>query len=260
MTGNTTNAGLQWCRHARAVLAALLHALPAVLAAAAVRAEEPAAVDLQLVLAVDVSGSVNQARFELQKSGYVAAFRDARVLNAVRSGSAKAIAVTMVQWTGPTMQVQLMPWMRVGDETSINAFADLIAAAPRQIFGGGTSISGVIDYAVELFPRSPFPGGRRVIDISGDGANNRGRPTEVARDDAVKAGIVINGLPILEIEPGLEEFYRSSVIGGPNAFVIAVSRFDEFGDAVIRKLILEIAGNGQSRIKLGQRTNDVRAR
>ena len=217
-----------------------------------IRADEPAAVDLQLILAVDVSGSVNQTRFELQKRGYVAAFRDARVLNAIRSGNAKAIAVTMVQWTGPTMQVQLMPWTRVKDEASVNAFADRIANAPRQLFSGGTSISGVIDHAIDLFQRSPFPAGRKVIDVSGDGANNRGRPAEAARDDAVQAGIVINGLPILEIEPDLEEFYRRNVIGGPNAFVIAVSRFDEFGDAIIRKLILEIAATGQTRIKLGQ--------
>ena len=242
------------------LLVAIMLAMLIVCIPSLAKSDEPTAVDLQLILAVDVSGSVNQTRFELQKRGYVAAFRDARVLNAIRSGNAKAIAVTMVQWTGPTMQVQLMPWTLVNDGASVNAFADRIADVPRQLFGGGTSISGVIDYAVDLFRRAPFSAGRRVIDVSGDGANNRGRPAEAARDDATKAGIVINGLPILEVEPDLEEFYRRNVIGGPNAFVIAVSRFDEFGDAIIRKLILEIAATGQSRIKLGLQSTDTSAR
>ena len=205
------------------------------------RAETPAAVDLHLVLAVDTSGSVNTERYELQRNGYAAAFRDRRVLQAVRSGHTRAIAITLVQWTGPAMQVQVLPWTFITDAASIGTFADEIAAAHRRLYGGGTSISGAIDYAASLFARSPFTGGRRVIDISGDGANNRGRPAEAARDEAIKAGIVINGLPILELEPDLEEFYRRNVIGGPNAFVIPVTRFEEFGDAVLKKLILEIA-------------------
>src|SRR5690349_23776787 len=115
-----------------------------------------AVVDLQLVLAVDASGSVDQVRFELQKRGYVAAFRHARVLQAVRSGPNRAIAVTMVQWTGPMLQVQVVGWTLVGDEETAAAFAAAIERAPRQLFGGGTSISGAIDYATTLFPNSPF--------------------------------------------------------------------------------------------------------
>ncbi len=106
--------------------------------------------------------------------------------------------------------------------TSILAFADAIEKAPRQLFSGGTSISGAIDHAMTLFAKAPFKGTRRVIDVSGDGANNRGRPAADARDEAVRAGVSINGLPILVLEPFLDQYYWTNVVGGPNAFVIAV--------------------------------------
>lgn len=214
--------------------------------------------DLHLVMAVDVSGSVDEKRFQLQKTGYVAAFRDVRLLRAIQAGQAQAIAVTMVQWTGPNFQVVVLPWLLIKDEATVTAAADRIAKAPRELFGGGTSISGVIDFSVGLFQSSPFTGGRRVIDISGDGANNRGRPAAEARDEAIQAGIVINGLPILEIEPNLEEFYRRNVIGGPNAFVIPVARFEEFGDAILKKLILEIAAPAELRQRFGARAPNIR--
>jgi hypothetical protein len=118
--------------------------------AGAAGAKAQPAVDLQLVLAVDASGSVDQVRFDLQKQGYVAAFRHARVLQAIRSGPNQAIAVTMVQWTGPVLQVQVVGWTSVGDEKTATAFANAIERAPRQLFGGGTSISGAIDYAATL--------------------------------------------------------------------------------------------------------------
>jgi hypothetical protein len=211
--------------------------------AATVPAPAQTAVDLQLVLAVDASGSVDQVRFELQKRGYVAAFRHARVLQAIRSGPHQAIAVTMVQWTGPMLQVQVVGWTLVGDEESAAAFAAAIERAPRQLFGGGTSISGAIDHAMTLFPRSPFRGSRRVIDVSGDGSNNRGRPVTFARDEAVAAGIGINGLPILSLEPDLDRYYYDSVIGGPGAFVVAAKDYETFADAILKKLITEIASN-----------------
>ncbi len=134
----------------RAFHCVLLLALAATVPAAA----QPA-VDLQLVLAVDASGSVDQVRFELQKRGYVAAFRHARVLQAIRSGPSQAIAVTMVQWTGPMLQVQVVGWTLIGDEESAAAFAAAIERAPRQLFSGGTSISGAIDHAMTLFPQEP---------------------------------------------------------------------------------------------------------
>jgi hypothetical protein len=200
------------------------------------------AVDLQLVLAVDASGSVDQVRFELQKRGYVAAFRHARVLEAIRSGPNQAIAVTMMQWTGPSMQVQVTGWTWIGDEESAGAFAAAIERAPRQLFGGGTSISGAIDYAMSLFAATEAKGARRVIDISGDGTNNRGRPVTEARDDAVKAGVSINGLPILALDPDLDQYYLHNVIGGPGAFVVAAASYETFADAILKKLVTEIAG------------------
>ncbi len=223
-------------------LVAALTALSILLAGARAPAAAQTAVDLQLVLAVDASGSVSEERFELQKQGYVAAFRSPALLRAVGSGAARGIAVTMVQWTGPAMQVQVVPWRLVNDEPSMLAVAAAIEAVPRQLFGGGTSISGAIDHAMTLFPASPYVGARRVIDISGDGRNNRGRPAPEARDDAVRAGVTINGLPILAIEFDLEDFYRDNVIGGPGAFVIPAASFETFADAILKKLVIEISG------------------
>ena len=198
-------------------------------------------VDLELVLAVDVSGSVSEARFELQKRGYVAAFRNPRLLQAIQSGSQQRIAVTMLQWTGPVLQVQVVPWRLISTEASMHALADAIEAVPRQLFGGGTSISGAIDYAMSLFAVTEAKGARRVIDISGDGSNNRGRPVTEARDDAVKAGVSINGLPILALDPELDQYYLHNVIGGPGAFVVAAASYETFADAILKKLVTEVA-------------------
>jgi hypothetical protein len=124
------------------------------------------------------------------------------------------------------------------------ALAGAIAAAPRQLFGGGTSLSGAIDVSMQLLAASPFRADRRVIDISGDGSNNRGRPAEMARDEAVTQGVVINGLPILTLEPDLDGYYRDSVIGGPGSFVVPVHSYEAFADAILNKLVNEIAGTG----------------
>lgn len=198
-------------------------------------------VDLELVLAVDASGSVTMERFELQKHGYAAAFRDSRVQAAIAGGPNQAIAVAMFQWTGPSLQQLVLDWTEVHDPASAAALADRIDAIPRRLFRGGTSISGAIDRARALFPAVRNPGLRRVIDISGDGANNAGRPAHIARDDAIAEGIVINGLPILNVEPDLAEHYRDEVIGGPGSFLIAIENYDQFAEAIIRKLVSEIA-------------------
>jgi hypothetical protein len=198
-------------------------------------------VDLQLVLAVDTSGSVSAERFALQQRGYAAAFRDPRLLQAIAAGARGAIAVTMVQWTGPALQVQVLPWTRIDSHASMQAVADTIAATPRQLFGGGTSISGAIDHAVALFATSGFASPRRIIDVSGDGANNRGRPAAAARDDALRTGIGINGLPILALEPDLQRYYLDNVIGGPGAFVVIAETYDSFAAAVLKKLVAEVA-------------------
>lgn len=218
-----------------AILAIVLCANPSV------QAQTKSQVDVELVLAVDASGSVSHERFVLQQRGYVAAFRSQRLLQAIRSGPAGSIAVTMTQWTGPSMQVQVVPWTRISDEASMLAFAEAIEKTTRQLFGGGTSISGAIDHAMTLFAESDYNGARRVIDISGDGSNNRGRASADARDEAVQAGVVINGLPILAVEPFLDRYYWTNVVGGPNAFVIAVESYEAFAEAVLKKLIIEVS-------------------
>lgn len=211
-------------------------------------------VDLTLVLAVDASGSVDATRFNLQKQGYADAFANPKVLQAIRSGPLQAVAVAMVQWTGPAMQADVIGWTMISDKESADEFSAMIRATPRRLFGGGTSLSGAIDHAVRLLGQSPYEGTRRVIDVSGDGSNNSGRPPRQARDAAVNAGIGINGLPILSVEPGLDLYYRDNVIGGPGAFVVAVDNFDQFADAILSKLVAEIAGSPASATGLAQAT------
>ena len=227
-------------------LAALL-----IFAAAAAQAQAPAApqrVDVALVLAVDASGSVNQTRFDLQKHGYAQAFRNPKVIDAIAEGENHAIAVAMVQWTGPNFHVQVINWTRVSNAASAQALADAIDASTRHLYGGGTSLSGAIDISMLMLAASPFRASRRVIDISGDGSNNAGRLAEAARDDAVKAGVTINGLPITWIEPGLDRYYRDSVIGGPGAFVVSIDSYDNFADAIVNKLVTEISALSPHRL------------
>ncbi len=214
--------------------------LPALLLTPAALART--ATSLQLVLAVDASGSVNMPRFILQKDGYAAAFRHPAVQSAIRNTATGSIAVMMLQWTGPAMQTIAVDWTLIDGDKAAEAFAAAIDAAPRELFGGGTSISGAIEFSAAQFPRCPFPAERRTIDVSGDGANNRGRRADDARDEAVAAGIVINGLPILALEPWLDGYYRDHVIGGTGCFLIAAASFEEFALAIRRKLITEIAG------------------
>ncbi len=199
-------------------------------------------VALALVLAVDASGSVSDDRFELQKQGYAAAFRNRQVLNSIRSLMTQSIAVTMMQWTGSALHVQTVDWTVVKDDVTVDALAEATKASQRQLFSGGTSISGAIDYSRLLLAASPFLGFRRVIDISGDGANNRARLVTLARDEAVRDGISINGLPILALEPDLDRYYYDNVIGGPGAFMVPARNYDAFADAILKKLITEIAG------------------
>jgi hypothetical protein len=205
-------------------------------------------VDLALVLAVDASGSVNQTRFDLQKHGYAQAFRSREVIEAIAAGADQAIAVAMVQWTGPSLHIQAIDWTRISDAASAQALADAIDASRRHLYGGGTSLSGAIDIGVAMLAASPYRATRRVIDISGDGSNNAGRLAETARDEAVKQGIIINGLPITWIEPGLDAYYRDSVIGGPGAFVISIDSYDNFADAILHKLVTEISGLAPHRL------------
>jgi hypothetical protein len=143
----------------------------------------------------------------------------------------------------------VVPWMVVKDEASAEALAAAIASTPRKLFSGGTSVSGAIDYARLILIQSPFTATRRTIDVSGDGANNIGRPAANARDEAVRDGITINGLPILSVEPFLDTYYFENVIGGPGAVMIPAENYESFAEAILKKLIIEIAADDAAAIE-----------
>ena len=240
-------------RPSRRVALATLAGIPAAafLSRADAQTSATVGVDLQLVLAVDASGSVNARRFRLQQAGYADAFRNPRVIQAIRSGLHGAIAVTMFQWTGPRLHAPVTQWTRLASEKDIREYGEFIDRSERHLFGGGTSISGAIDYGASLFASCPWKAARRVIDVSGDGYNTSGRPAANARDEAVKQGIVINGLPILAIEFDLDEHFRQEVVGGPGSFLISARTFEAFGEAVARKLVQEIAGRPAPALSTG---------
>lgn len=222
-----------------AALAALLLTLFA--AASGARAETP--VDLELVLAVDVSGSMDPEEHAVQRNGYVAALAHPDVVAAIRGGVIGRIAVTYVEWAGPGLHSVTVPWRLVDGAESARAFAAELAAQPiAQI--RGTSISAGLGFASGLFDGNGVEGTRRVIDVSGDGPNNMGPPVETVRDAVLALGIVVNGLPvIIRPSPGvaLDQYYRDCVIGGPGAFVLPVDHPEQMAEAIRRKLILEIA-------------------
>jgi Protein of unknown function (DUF1194) len=231
-----------------------------VLAAFCCIAAGPAAaetVDLALVFAADVSRSVDDDEFNLQYQGYSTAVTDQRVLRAIAANSHDAVAVCFVEWSGPEEQPVVADWTIVRDGESAAAFAATLLAAPRS-FVGRTSISGAIDFSVAYFGKLGATAERRIIDISGDGTNNSGRPVTEARDAAVAAGITINGLAIINEHPnpgyfahtqppeGLPEYYRQNVIGGTGSFLLVVQDFTSFRQAITNKLVTEIA-SGQPR-------------
>jgi hypothetical protein len=214
------------------------------------RANEP--VDLLLVLAADVSRSVDHAKFQLQREGYAAAIADKRVLEAISSGRHRRIAVSFIEWSGANAQQVVIDWTMINDENSARKFGDQLLEL-RRSFAERTSISGGIDFSMTQLERAPFQSARRTIDISGDGTNNSGRDVTLARDAAIAKGVTINGLVILSERPmawnpehtnppgGLFNYFRDNVIGGPGAFVIAAENFESFGQAIVKKLIAEIA-------------------
>jgi hypothetical protein len=226
-------------RRLRAALAGTFAALVAGLAFAGPLAADP--VDVELVLSVDSSGSIDMDEFGLQRQGYALALTSPEVLKAIARGPRQAIAVTLVEWSGPPNKTVVVPWTRIATEADAKAVAATLLSRPRTIFGGGTSVGDAIDYAVAMFEGNGFEGARKVIDVSGDGPNNRGGLPEPARDRAVAHQITINGLAILE-GPGryLLGYYERSVIGGPGAFAMAAVGFNDFADAVRRKLEREL--------------------
>jgi Protein of unknown function (DUF1194) len=222
------------------------------LAAFSVAALAAEQVDLLLVLAADVSRSVDNAKFQLQRDGYAAAVSDPRVLEAIRSGRNGRIAVTYVEWSGVGSQRVVIDWTTIGDVESAKSFGDRLLEAPRS-FADRTSISGAIEFAMAQLGRAPYRATRRTIDISGDGTNNAGRDVSLARDEALAQGVTINGLVIFSETPlawnpdhtnppgGLDNYYREHVVGGPGSFVLAAQDFNSFGQAIIKKMIAEVA-------------------
>ena len=202
-------------------------------------------VDVALVLAVDVSSSVSYEQYRLQMDGYAAAFRNAAVIQAIEGGPIGAIAVTLIQWAGFNEYRQTIDWAVVRDVETADGFASAIMESRRPP-GGSTGVSSAIDFSAQLLRRSRDRAARKVIDISGDGFNNNGRPPDLARDEAVAAGIIINGLPILTEEPALDSYFREHVIGGPGAFLVVVEDPTSFSTAIVKKLLLEIAGTVDS--------------
>jgi hypothetical protein len=210
-------------------------------------------VDLLLALAVDVSRSVTQQEFNLQRDGYAAAITNPQIIQAIRSGRLGRIAVCYIEWSGSISQKVLIDWTVVGDAVSARRFAGQLAEAPRS-FADLTSISGSIDFAMAQIERAPFEARRRVIDISSDGdENNIGREVTKARDDAITKGATINGIVVSDEkrpwEDGsrystdeLEGYFVDNVIGGPGAFVMVAKDFSAFGKVILNKLIAEIAG------------------
>jgi hypothetical protein len=199
-------------------------------------------VDVELVLAADASGSIDEGEHALQRMGYAKALRDPRVLNAIRGGGEQAIAVTYVEWTGRSLQATIVPWTIIKDQESAERVAQKLLSTPRMLYGGGTAVGEAIFYATTLFGQNDIESDRQVIDVSGDGPTNQGRQAAIARDYAVQKGITVNGLPILTDYPGLDTYYEQNVIGGPGAFMVPANGFEDFAEAVLHKLIREVAG------------------
>jgi hypothetical protein len=225
-----------------AMLGMALLALPAV-------AENDVEVDLELVLAVDISLSMDDEEQRLQRDGFIAAIRHPDVIAAIRDGLNGRIALTYLEWAGTASQEVLVPWSLIDGKAAAEAFAEKLAAIPLR-GAHRTSISGALQFSRVLFEGSGFRGPRQVVDVSGDGANNQGMPVTLARDRLVDQGIVINGLAIMVERQGVEDFFTLSnldeyfedcVIGGPGAFVIRITDRNQLAPAIRRKMMLEIA-------------------
>jgi hypothetical protein len=210
-------------------------------------------VDVALVLVTDVSRSIDDSEFTLEKQGYSDAFTSPQVLAAIQGGTVGAIAVAYIEFAGAFEVKTVLDFTVINDHASAKAFIERLQQAPRSFYGR-TAISSGIDHAAQMLGESGFDAPRRVIDVCGDGTNNAGREIGQARDDALRSGITINGLAIINDHPvswtyahvqppgGLPKYYRDNVTGGPGSFVLEVHDFHTFGEAMTRKLISEIAG------------------
>jgi hypothetical protein len=216
------------------------------------RAQTP--VDLQLVLAVDVSRSIDEVEAELQRRGYIEALTNPRVIDAILSGEHKRIALCYTEWAGTHYQVVVLDWTVIDSPAAARRFAEKLAEAPRTS-QSWTAVGAALAFAGQRFDNSGYESKRRVIDISGDGRTNDGPPAELVRDKLVTLGIVINGLPVMmnrtnfgrPPDTGLDKYYEENVIGGPGSFMISAASFDDFGRAVRTKLVREISVRPTSR-------------
>jgi len=208
-----------------------------------------------------VSRSIDQQKFQLQRDGYAAAITNPRVIDAIRAGPQHKIAVCFVEWSGIGAQKVVIGWTAIADIASAQQFASQLVEAPRS-FADRTSISGGIEFAMSQLETAPFTATRRTIDVSGDGTNNAGRDVTLARDEVVAKGVTINGLVILSERPlswnaehtnppgGLDKYYQDNVVGGPGAFVMVAQNFNSFGQAILNKMIAEIAESRPRRVAL----------
>jgi uncharacterized protein DUF1194 len=249
---------IQGARTWRAACRRLAVWLAAALAICALGAAEGGAqtrVDVELVIAVDVSLSMDTDEQRLQREGYVAAFRDPEMHRAIASGAYGSIAVVYMEWAGPSSQNVVIPWTMIDSPAAARAFADRLAAQPISRLRL-TSIGAALQFARTLLAESGFAGVRRVVDISGDGPNNSGPPAPTARDALVAEGVVVNGLPIMlkTASPtffdlsDLDRYYAACVIGGAGAFMVPVKDVAELKSAIRRKLLLEVSGLGAPRL------------
>ncbi|MBX9588272.1 MAG: DUF1194 domain-containing protein [Hyphomonadaceae bacterium] len=234
-----------------ALLVALVAIVALVCVSAPARADE-GDVDLLLVLAADVSRSVDDAKFKLQREGYAAAIVDPRVVRAMTGGPKGRIALVFIEWASEWEQRVVVDWTIIAGERDAQAVSNRVREAERS-YRGRTSISAAIDFCMGVLARSPFQANRSVIDVSGDGTNNSGREVTSSRDEAIAKGVTINGLVILSEVPlatnpshthppgGLTAYYENNVIGGPGAFVVEAENFEAFGQLIISKLVKEIA-------------------
>jgi uncharacterized protein DUF1194 len=216
--------------------------------------DKPPAVDVELILAVDVSYSMDMDELAVQREGYAQAIVSKEFLQALKAGQIGKIAVTYFEWAASNDQKIIIPWRVIEGPETADAVAEEILKTPIRR-ASRTSISGAINFAVPLFEENPYHGLRRVIDISGDGPNNNGAPVTGARDAALEKGITINGLPIMVKEPSystmdienLDFYYEDCVIGGPGSFVVPIKDRDKFKQAIRTKLLLEVAGRTPER-------------
>jgi hypothetical protein len=215
-------------------------------------------VDLELVLAVDSSGSVDGAEFALQMQGIAAAFRDPAVIRALEVHTPQGIAVALMHWSGRHEELVVLDWTLVSDASSAGAFAERVAGAPRRLLGT-TAIADAIHFAMAELRANAFAGTRRAIDLSGDGMSNAGGHPRDARDAAAAEDITINGLAILNEQPALDLYYEWNVIGGPAAFVIAAADYDDFARAMRLKLLREIESTPLARGPSGSRWTQTAA-